>query len=83
MVKSEIETTTDCKSESHFCTVCNKRLMVKAWWPAVAIALIISVPYLIVYGLDRLIPNPQDPPFCYREEKKGDTTKRIFVECSF
>ncbi len=83
MVTSEKEMTIDCKSDSHVCTVCNKKLMVKAWWPAVVITLVMLLPYLIVWGIDKFIPKEMDPPYCYQEERKGETIKRIFVVCDF
>lgn len=85
MVTSKIETDISCEADSHICTVCNKKLMVKAWWPGLIICLLILIPQLIVFGLDSWLNHDDklDPPFCYSEKTVNSITKRTFFDCKF
>lgn len=84
MVTSKIETEISCETDSHICNTCNKKLVPKMSWHIMIPFLFIGFFYLILWGgVDMVIPDKIDPPFCYSEQTKNGITKRSFFECKF
>ena len=83
MVKSEIETTVDCKSDSHICTECGEKLIKNRWWVSFLFAGVMFLPYLIALTIEIFTPEKLPEPYCYQEVKDGGTIKKIYLKCNF